>query len=260
MKAVITHLNELIAQIQFDHEERSSNGIHDNLLLSIFDQNIVHKNVTIDLQSNFVISPFLINRLLEREQTAGDKSELISTSKKLYGKSEVEINVIREFEQNYLADRAIWWFTQVSSVFRLLNKVLRIQNMKILFQLPFIINDIWQQLKKYCSKTRIIVCRGQLMSISEFHMLRNYAGKFISINSFVLATMDFKKGSLYEHSCDRLERVLFEIEADPQLNPDKPFANIASCSFDKREEILFMLGSIFQIVKVCRSSDNTWTV
>ena len=49
-------------------------------------------------------------------------------------------------------------------------------------------------------------------------------------------------------SSDNIEQVLFEIDADPQLDNIKPFSNITSFSyFPNEEEVLFMIGSIFRL-------------
>jgi tetratricopeptide (TPR) repeat protein len=56
---------------------------------------------------------------------------------------------------------------------------------------------------------------------------------------------------------DDLERVFFEIEANPHLDNAKPFSNITSHSyFPNEEEVLFMLGSIFKLLSIKKTDDN----
>ncbi|CAF1031305.1 unnamed protein product [Didymodactylos carnosus] len=50
---------------------------------------------------------------------------------------------------------------------------------------------------------------------------------------------------------DNLQKVLFEIDADPRLDSIMPFANITAQShFPDEEEILMMLGSIFRLESI----------
>ena len=57
------------------------------------------------------------------------------------------------------------------------------------------------------------------------------------------------------------ERVLFEIDADPQINKTKPFADISQLSyFPNENEILFIAGTIFRIEKIFRDENQLWIV
>jgi hypothetical protein len=62
-------------------------------------------------------------------------------------------------------------------------------------------------------------------------------------------------------SSSNLQKVMFEIDADPQVVTSKPFANIKEHSYLKHEvEVLFMLGSIFRIESVHRDDKNVWVI
>ncbi|CAF1115678.1 unnamed protein product, partial [Rotaria sordida] len=244
VKAVVTHVKELIARIQFDHEKQQQNKIYESLPISIFDPKIVHEKLTTDLQGHLVHSQLLINCLLQMKSDVRDKNELTSLN----------------FERNYTPDKAIWWYTRNSFLSRLLNKALRTQNIDILFLFQFFIVNIREQLEQFRHRKPIVVYRNQLMSNDKLKKLKDSIGQFISINSFFSATMEIDKALLYLPNSDGLERVLFEIEADPRLGSDRPFANIKSLSFDQEDEILFMLGSIFQIVKIVLDSRKIWRV
>jgi tetratricopeptide (TPR) repeat protein len=190
-----------------------------------------------------------------------DKRELIFISKQIYKNNKAELNTIYEFEETYTPKTAIWWYTRETFLSRILNKALRTQNIDILFLFQFFIVDIRRQLEELRRKTPIKVYRSQLMSRDELKKLKNSSGQFISINSFFSATMsDVRARACFENN-DGLEQILFEIDADPQLSNDKPFANIRPYSYnEEEEEVLFMLGSIFQIVDIYRHKEGMWIV
>ncbi len=260
MKAVVTDLQELIDRIQFDHKKRQQSRIYEPLPISIFDRKIIHDKLTTDLQGNLVQSQLLINSLLHMRSNANDKNELISISKQIYKNNETELNNISKFEQKYTPEHAIKWYTKDSFLSRLLNKALRKQNIDILFLFHFFIVDIRHQLEERRGKTPIQAYRSQLMSSDELKKLQNATGQFISINSFLSATMDCGCAQSYLDTNDGLERVLFEIDADPHFAVNKPFAQIKSYHNDKENEVLFMLGSIFEIVTVKRINDGIWVI
>ncbi|CAF3140136.1 unnamed protein product [Rotaria socialis] len=260
IKAVVTNLNELIARIQFDHEKRQESRIYESLPISIFDPQIPHEKLTANLQGQLVHSQLLINCLLRMDSDKNDKQNLIALSKTVYRKNRTELKAIDAFERDYEPQRAIFWYTKNSFVSRLLNKALRIQNIDILFVFQFFIVDIRRQLEKSQCKARVTVYRGQLMSKNEVQKLKSSLHQFISINSFLSATKNSQTAISYLQNADGLEKVLFEINADPAFSGDKPFANIQSFSADQEEETLFMLGSIFEIVDVSVVNNEIWKV
>ncbi|CAF1601953.1 unnamed protein product [Rotaria magnacalcarata] len=260
IKAVVTNLDELIIRIQFDHEKRQESRIYESLPISIFDPKIPHEKLTANLQGQLVHSQLLINCLLKIDSDKNDKQNLITLSKKIYRKNRTELKAIDDFERDYVPQQAISWYTKNSFVSRLLNKALRIQNIDILFVFQFFIVDIRRQLEKSQYKAQITVYRSQLMSKNEVKKLKNSVHQFISINSFLSATKNVHRATSYLQNTDGLEKVLFEIDADPAFSGDKPFANIQSFSVDLEEEILFMLGSIFEIVDVSVVNNEIWKV
>jgi tetratricopeptide (TPR) repeat protein len=260
VKAVVTDLAELIARIQFDHEKRQKSRIYEPLPISIFDPKFIRDKLTTDLQGNLVQSQLLINSLLYMQSNPNDKNELISISKEIYKNNEIELNNISKFEQEYTPERAIKWYTKDSFLSRLLQKALQTQNIDVIFLFHFFIVDVRQELEKRQGTERIQAYRSQLMSKDELKKLQNPIGQFISINSFLSATMDSGCAQAHLETNDSLERVLFEIQADPRFAKNKPFAKIQSYQDDKEDEVLFMLGSIFEIGKIKLINDGIWMI
>jgi tetratricopeptide (TPR) repeat protein len=99
------------------------------------------------------------------------------------------------------------------------------------------------------------------MSKDEVQMLRNSINQFISINSFLSASIDrYVALGFLQGDSDDLEQVLFEIDADPTVTT-KPFADITQFSYFKKEkEVLIMVGSIFRIVDVFDDDSGVWII
>ena len=245
MKGVFTQILDLVNRIQSARQRRKKGD--EPFVFTVQGQS------TNELNGEFVHSQIFIDVLLRIKPTQEDKNELISRCNKTYKGNEKELAVVTEFSKKYLSERALWWYTRESFIYRMLNKALRVQNTDVLFLFRFLIVDLEEQLKKYRCPTLVKVYRGQVMSKEEVDMLKNSINKFISINSFLSTSSD--RGIALEflnedQSADDLRKVLFEIDADPAVTT-KPFADITKISYYQGEsEVLMMIGSIFRIVNV----------
>ena len=183
-----------------------------------------------------------------------DKQELIERCRLEYEGNKNELAIIDEFERDYSPERALWWYTRESFVYRLLNKALRTANTDMLFLFRFFIRDIERQLEEHRCPQTVHVYRGQVISKAELQILKQSKGQFISMNSFLStslareAALDFLRDL---EISDDWRAVLFTIDADPRVKGSKPFANITAHSyFPDEDEVLIMLGSIFQLVDI----------
>ena len=230
--------------------------MHGPLPISIFDPSLNHKKLTIDLEDTLVQTPLLINSLYMRPRSK-ESRKLVLLSKQLYERDQCELSNIQEFEKKYSTEVALHWYTRDSFLTRLLNKTLRTQNIDDLLLFHFFIIDIQSQLKSLHNRPREAY-RSQFMPKNQLERLQKANGKFISINSFLSAYPKKNQALAFLRRDDPLEKVLFEIHADPTFVKIRPYAYIKEHSVDGQEEILFMVGSIFKIEQFKRENDNVW--
>ncbi|CAF5046846.1 unnamed protein product, partial [Rotaria sp. Silwood1] len=255
-------------QIQSDHFKRIENKVDEPFIINISkfnnnNNNIIDKS-TKELNGEFLYSQLLMDCLLRMKSNLTDKNEFINLCKKFYENNSKELNLIKEFEKNYSSNQVLWWYTRDSFIYRLLNKALRIQNIDLLFVFRFIIYDIEKQLKLYQCSSSIRVYRGQLMSIDELNQLKISIGEYISINSFLSTSLNRQQAIKFLNEYNfshNLQKILFEIDANPYINKLKSFANISSKSFYSNEqEILFMFGSIFRLINIKQDNNGIWII
>ena len=137
------------------------------------------------------------------------------------------------------------------------------KNFQALLLYRFFLHDIQRQLEKNKSTTKIKVYYGQLMTNNEINLLKNNITNFILINKFLLTTTKQIIQTKLSHllSTHNSKIVLFEIEADPQLENIKSFANIKNLSYiSDNDQTLFMLGSIFRLISVRQTDDGMWII
>ena len=260
---VVVEVDELISRIREDHQVQQK--VEEPLSINIFTTDAGTDKSTTGVNGQFIFSQVLIDCLLRLKSTEGDKNELIDCCTCQYNGNERELKNIREFREHYSPDKVLWWYTRESFFYKTLNAALRTQNIHIIFLFRAFITDIYWQLQNNQVKHPLRVYRSQLMSSDELDSLKQNVSQFISVNSFFSTSNDrtialFLLGD--SSVAIDLERVLFEIDADPKKIISKSFADIRDQSeFPDESEILFMLGSIFRLESVSRNDDNTvWII
>ena len=222
------------------------------------------KSIT-GVNGEFVLFQVLFECLLRLKSTEMDKKELISVFQNSHKGNLIELDDIREFEQNYAPDKVLCWYTKESFFYRKLNIALRTKDIQTIFLFRGFISDIHRQLKENQVKNSVQVYRAQKISSDEFKALKESIGQYISINAFFSTSTDEKKARAFLGDADTssdLQRVLFEIHANPTMVTKKPFADISPFSDYDESEILFMLGSIFHLQSIDPDpiDDQIWII
>ncbi|CAF1128439.1 unnamed protein product [Rotaria sordida] len=261
IKGVIVDLNDLIKRIKLDHMKRNEYNIDESLPITFFHKNPQNKQFLIKNNDNFIYFQLIIDCLSLIKPTLNEKNKLILFCKEKYKDNKNELNIISEFEENYSSNRAIWWLTRESFVLPMLNKAFQTININLLYNFNFLISDIRKQLIENKYQAPIRTYRTQLMSSQEIKLLKYYIGEYVSINTFFITIPNRKHAIEMFKDSDTdsgLKRVLFEIDADPQLENMKPFSDITSLNYSTGVEIIiFMAGTIFHPVDICQENDIT---
>lgn len=218
---------------------------------------------TADLDGQFIHAQLLIDSLQKMRSGPTEIKEFVQFCHDHNDckDNKKHLELLEEFENEYSSDQSVWWYTRDSVVYRMLNKALRVQNVDILFHLRFFIRDLAEQLQANQLPCSGAVYRGQSLSKDELKKLKQSIGKLISINSFLSTTLYPEMAKIYAGGTSDLERVIFKINFNPKIDGIKPFADITLISqFPQEGEILFMLGSIFQIDSVSRNHEHIWII
>ncbi|CAF1604356.1 unnamed protein product, partial [Didymodactylos carnosus] len=245
------YIDSRILMIDLLEDHKIRHKINDTITISIFSRDDA-SNISRDRQSH--IAMFMWLQLF------------VEVLCRMHHKSDA-----KEFEDEYDPEKAIWWYTRESCLYRLLNKALREQDFDIIFSLRVLISDLAKQLKK--EHNRLIrtsnnnqpvlrIYRGQAISTAELNLMKSNAEQFITMNNFLSTTFSRKTAVKFAKQVtvnNDVERILFEMEADTRLLT-KPFANIEHLSYYEEEnEVLIMLGSIFRITELYYNErNNIW--
>ncbi|CAF4182867.1 unnamed protein product, partial [Adineta steineri] len=246
IKGIVVGYDELVAKIQANYMIEKK--IEEPLSISNVKNN------------EFLVFQVLIDCLLRMKLKQSDNDELINCLKNKYKGNPIELNNISEFQMKYSADKVLWWYTRQSFFSKTLNAVLHTQYIPMMFLFCTYISDIYDQLECYQSKRIVKLYRSQLISKNELETLRQYLGQLISINSFFFTSSNIKYqvALLFSDVANNLEKILFEIIADPNIVTRKPFADISRHTDES--QVLFMVGSIFRVESMKCNDDRIWII
>ncbi|CAF3014001.1 unnamed protein product [Rotaria sp. Silwood2] len=197
---------------------------------------------------------------MESSQTEVD--DCIAFGKAEYKNNPAQLAKIKEFQETYSFERALWWYSRQSFIYRILMTAVHQQSIRLLFLLRFWIRDIYRQLKDAQCHVPMRVYWGGWKSNDDFDLLQASVGKLISINTFLSTSANRTVAlSFLKHSPDHSKKLLYEITVNPQTIPNRPFADISSHSFYPSEkEVLFMIGSTFRIDNIYCADNGIWTI
>ncbi|CAF3372053.1 unnamed protein product [Rotaria socialis] len=187
-----------------------------------------------------------------------DKSDLI----KLFETNNwAAPSAIKTFQETYLPNNAILYYTKESFIFHSLNKALRTRNTHHLLSFRFIFQDICDQMNELNAQDEdnqtIIVYRGQIANSYEMaDLFLAYCQKSAIMTTAFFSTSKNKEQALgfIFSSIGGLfgtdpSVILFKITARKQDALSYfPFADISKVSqFPKEKEVLFAPGQLFNI-------------
>ncbi|CAM4905379.1 unnamed protein product [Rotaria socialis] len=267
VNGVFVSRSKLVSQISKDQQSRAK--LEEGASISIItagSQSLEARNAI------FMWFQLFIEVLLRMHHKSNDRKELLDICKKSYRGNQQEMEIIDEFEKNYKAENAVWWYTRESCFYRMMNKALRVQDFDMLFSFRFFITDIAKRIRSEHEKfirtsdnrNIIRVYRGQMIGCDELELMKKSIGEFLSMNSF-LSTSRNRSTALKFIQCtpktDGFQRILFEISIDPRLQT-KAFADVNEISyFQYEDEILITLGALFRIEKVEQNKkEGMWIV
>ncbi|CAF3118066.1 unnamed protein product [Rotaria socialis] len=243
-RGICSQLNQLATSIPSRYRRRPRRETDDLFSFDILSTDDNQEKSTAELDGHFIHSQLLIEALQKMKSTSTAIEEFIRfcQDQKDIKDQNCYLKLVHEFQNEYSSDKSVWWYTRDSFVYRMLNKALR-------------------ELKENQWSSPGYVYRGQSLSKYELKRLQQSVGKLVSINSLLSTTRYRDVTEVYVGNTDGLEKVLFIIYVNPLIDGIKPFADITFLSdFPQEGEILFILGSIFQIESVQIGEYRVWLI
>ncbi|CAF1076348.1 unnamed protein product [Rotaria sordida] len=144
--------------------------------------------------ASFLWHQMLIHVLQQMSQDDQSKTDILDQCEQYYHWNEDELKKIQEFRQHYRREKAIPWYTRNSFVYKLLNKALRTENIKLIYAFRFFIIDLClileQKHVQLKDQNSFTTYRGQTIPMEELEKWKMNLGQILSINSFLSTSCD----------------------------------------------------------------------
>ncbi|CAF4595213.1 unnamed protein product [Rotaria sp. Silwood1] len=258
IRAITNQFDEILTRIEVDQKIRMK--IEEPLSIKPLNVDDEINLPTKKLDESCIYFQTLIDILLRIRSNGEDINELFYLCKKEYKGNRNHLALLREFQQNYSSNAAVQWYIHRPFLQKILNKAFQLENIDILYLFRSFIRDIYHQLRYNQYQSPVRLYKGQLMSKKQLNYLKKFTGKLISVNSFLLTSTDRETviNDLEETTpSNNMQKVLFDIDADPGEDISIPFANInLDYDQDDNKNILFMVGSIFRLVSISYDKDK----
>jgi hypothetical protein len=213
---------------------------------------------TVEYNAYFSYSLF-VDLLREQHQQgktkSRDKDIMLNKCRDFYRRNQYEMEKIEEFRRTYTPEKAIYWYTRDSFVYRLINRAFRTEDMALWYLFRFFVIDLCSQMHKMQKqqqqhlKEPLILYRGQSqMPVEELTKIKQNIGGLISTNGFLSTSkseeiaLQFVLGA---ENTDNLKVILYEIELHPSHAQSVVFVDLENFSSDSGEqEVLFIIGCL----------------
>lgn len=213
--------------------------------------------------ADFMWAQLALILLQELPPNKSSLDDMVAICTDFYYYDELELIIIDEFRRTYTANEALKWYSRPCFIFRLVNMILRIEDIDGLFAFRQFIIDLHMQIaaehrKQSQSISNRRVYRGQRLTIDELEQFKADTGKLISMNSFFSTSTDRDVALLFIESAnnDRNISALFVINVDMNLESTL-CADISMFSMIPDEhEVLFSLSSVFRLGEVHHDEEN----
>jgi len=215
---------------------------------------------TYELDGVYIISDSCFDYLVRMKMLPKEKDDFVSLCQEALQGNDKLLAILQEFQKNYSADRAISWLNRDPFFHGFIDNIFKIGYIDAMFPCRVFICDIQKQLEQHKYTSTIQVYRSEPMSEDQLKYLKSFNGKIIAMKSFFMTNSELEKALSYTSefsSSGEYKRILFSIEANPQIANVKPFAKIGSIGYNNdQNDVLFMIGSLFKITEIEDEKDG----
>ncbi|CAF1381202.1 unnamed protein product [Adineta ricciae] len=232
---------------------------HDSLSISFLNADAITTEKKLDeLDCSFMYTQIIKEILLKINFEHEHFEQFIDYCRKQFAANKYELNNIEKFRREYHDHTPIWWYTNESFLYPMLNRALRIMDITVVINIGFYIVDLHRQIQELhrkqfhqqdsCRQLRLY--RGQGLSKADFQQLANIQGGLIAFNSFLSCSE--KRDISLNYACQYLSNsdmvgILFVMTVDSNQSTT-PFAAVENMGcFQTESEILFSMHSVFRI-------------
>ena len=201
------------------------------------------------------------------------KQQMIEFCREVCKNNSHELRVIEEFDREFFAEHAVYWYTRDCFLYRMLNKALWTPEPVTLYKLRYFLRHLHKQIQTTAAeqsasalnptKTKTVY-RGQGIPTTEIDGLKKGVGGLLSFNNFLSTSVSRAVANDFAWESKLLSNqtpVMFIMKIET-TNHRCPFIEVGHMGFyeNREEEVLFSMGTVCRIEDVRPLSDGQWEV
>ncbi|CAF0794754.1 unnamed protein product [Adineta ricciae] len=223
----------------------------------------------------FLYAQFIREIVYRLKFETNAKTEFVHFCRMHYANNPEQLRIIDDFEANYRPQKALWWLTRQSFIWRVLQRMPRTYEIDILYKLGFLVKHAHTQMTNFLDNNvmmdehHLVVYRGKTMFTEKFHsLIKSNCNGLISFgNLFIGHTdkqieLDFIQQRLA--ALPTATGVLFEIHINPSIRSTRsPFTSLDIIHNDDKQTnhgLLFGLNTVFHIDSIDELDNTIWHI
>jgi tetratricopeptide (TPR) repeat protein len=213
---------------------------------------VTYLNIQLKQASSFLIFHLFLHNILFQLSSSSlsiDNQRIFRSCLSYYRDVDQRLEEIDRFKKHYDSKSAIDWYLKTKFLSRLLHKSIRTENLAVLFDYSFILNDIQHLINEKSSQQIEIFYRAQNLNADDLYRLRTNINGIMSINRYLdLCKTPEQAINEVSLTSSTLETVLYHFSIDHS------FISISD------NKILLSIGTLFRIRHIGMEIDGIWHV
>lgn len=161
-------------------------AIQRQLINTVDDENMSQKmfRLLVNESPGFLYLHLFKDIVIAKSDRVATKKPMLDYCRTYYATNQAELRKIDRFDRTYQSEKAITWYTKPCFLYRIISKVLRTEDIELLYMFRFYTADLCSNLRK------LKVYRGSRQSSQCIDILRANKDRIISMNGFLLTSKD----------------------------------------------------------------------
>ncbi|CAF1483194.1 unnamed protein product, partial [Adineta steineri] len=236
--------------------------------ISIIQKNDFDAESLHELEPSFMYTQLIKEIVLEIKYNDESRQLFVNFCREYYADNNRMLDTTDQFEREYALHSPIWWYSKETFLYSIINRSLRILDVKIIMKIVFFMHDLHCQIEhlyqEWIDKPNLLtVYRGQIVTQSDFEKLKKGQGGLLSFNSFLSTSTNREVALIFADSNESDATtigIFFEIKINSKIS-STPFISLGNLShFEEENEILFSMHSIFEIGDIYQINERLWQV
>lgn len=205
--------------------------------------------------NSFTYYQLLKETLLCKDDESDLKKDMLEFCRLHYDNNPNEMNNIDKFEQEFLPEKVIWWYTRNSFMNKILNRALYTQEIDLLYKMRYLIQCLHTQIKSIAMNEKTIVYTTLNIPLDNAMKLQENVNELLLFGAYLPAM--FKKPSIVNLNEENEQvTIVFCINLGSGCG-----AKIKElCYSDVNIDVLINIDTVFRIRSIEKENDRYWNI